>query len=290
MRRSPTRRRADGARAAPSPTPTRSRAVAALVARGRAPGRHGRRRRLLGPSRGRRCAAGPRLPACRCSPTAWAAARCRPTTSSRSHGPLGARSRRPTSSSWRARRSTSGWASASSATRASCTSATRRTASRGHAPLAAVDRGRPRPHVRRARRRACTGGRARRRGSTRLRGRGTVAPGDRRRGDWPRRRRRSSRSAIYGELRAPARPRRDRHRRRRRLRLLRRASSSTATSRAASSIPGPFGCLGTGPGYALAAGVAHPGRQVVLLLGDGAIGFSLGDLDTLVRLRHRRRR
>jgi acetolactate synthase-1/2/3 large subunit len=47
--------------------------------------------------------------------------------------------------------------------------------------------------------------------------------------------------------------------------------------------PGPYGCLGTGPGYALAAGVAHPGRQVVLLLGDGAIGFSLGDLDTLVR-------
>jgi acetolactate synthase-1/2/3 large subunit len=47
--------------------------------------------------------------------------------------------------------------------------------------------------------------------------------------------------------------------------------------------PGPFGCLGMGPGYALAAGVAHPGRQLVLLLGDGAIGFALGDLDTLVR-------
>jgi thiamine pyrophosphate-dependent acetolactate synthase large subunit-like protein len=47
--------------------------------------------------------------------------------------------------------------------------------------------------------------------------------------------------------------------------------------------PGPFGCLGMGPGYALAAGVAHPGRELVLLLGDGAIGFSLGDLDTLVR-------
>jgi acetolactate synthase-1/2/3 large subunit len=38
-----------------------------------------------------------------------------------------------------------------------------------------------------------------------------------------------------------------------------------------------------GPGYALAAGIAHPGRQLVLLLGDGAIGFALGDLDTLVR-------
>ncbi|MCW3026162.1 MAG: thiamine pyrophosphate protein binding domain protein, partial [Solirubrobacterales bacterium] len=33
--------------------------------------------------------------------------------------------------------------------------------------------------------------------------------------------------------------------------------------------PGPFGCLGTGPGYALAAKLARPDRQVVLLLGDG---------------------
>jgi acetolactate synthase I/II/III large subunit len=47
--------------------------------------------------------------------------------------------------------------------------------------------------------------------------------------------------------------------------------------------PGPYGCLGMGPGYALAAGVAHPGRQVVLLLGDGAIGFALGDFEALVR-------
>ena len=47
--------------------------------------------------------------------------------------------------------------------------------------------------------------------------------------------------------------------------------------------PGPFGCLGTGMGYALAAGLAHPDRQVVVMFGDGAIGFSLGDLDTLVR-------
>ncbi len=47
--------------------------------------------------------------------------------------------------------------------------------------------------------------------------------------------------------------------------------------------PGPFGCLGMGPGYALAAGLAHPARQVVLLLGDGAIGFALGDFEALVR-------
>jgi acetolactate synthase-1/2/3 large subunit len=47
--------------------------------------------------------------------------------------------------------------------------------------------------------------------------------------------------------------------------------------------PGPYGCLGMGPGYALAAALAHPDRQVVLLLGDGAIGFALGDFDSLVR-------
>jgi acetolactate synthase-1/2/3 large subunit len=47
--------------------------------------------------------------------------------------------------------------------------------------------------------------------------------------------------------------------------------------------PGPFGCLGTGPGYALAAKLAHPDRQVVLLLGDGAFGFSGLEFDTLAR-------
>ena len=47
--------------------------------------------------------------------------------------------------------------------------------------------------------------------------------------------------------------------------------------------PGPYGCLGTGLGYAIAARVARPSSQVVLLLGDGAAGFSLLDVDTLVR-------
>jgi acetolactate synthase I/II/III large subunit len=47
--------------------------------------------------------------------------------------------------------------------------------------------------------------------------------------------------------------------------------------------PGPYGCLGSGPGYALAAKLAHPGRQVVLLLGDGAFGFSGLEFDTLAR-------
>ncbi|HYN49666.1 MAG TPA: acetolactate synthase, partial [Thermoleophilaceae bacterium] len=47
--------------------------------------------------------------------------------------------------------------------------------------------------------------------------------------------------------------------------------------------PGPYGCLGSGPGFALAAKLAHPDRQVCLLLGDGAFGFSGLEFDTLVR-------
>jgi acetolactate synthase I/II/III large subunit len=46
---------------------------------------------------------------------------------------------------------------------------------------------------------------------------------------------------------------------------------------------GPYGCLGNGPGYAIAARVARPSSQIVALLGDGAAGFSLMDADTLVR-------
>jgi len=47
--------------------------------------------------------------------------------------------------------------------------------------------------------------------------------------------------------------------------------------------PGPFGCLGSGPGYALAAKLARPDRQVVLLVGDGAFGFAGMEFDTLAR-------
>ena len=46
---------------------------------------------------------------------------------------------------------------------------------------------------------------------------------------------------------------------------------------------GPYGCLGNGMGYAIAARVARPDAQVVALLGDGAAGFSLMDADSLVR-------
>jgi acetolactate synthase-1/2/3 large subunit len=47
--------------------------------------------------------------------------------------------------------------------------------------------------------------------------------------------------------------------------------------------PGPYGCLGSGPGYAIAAKLARPDRQVCLLLGDGAFGFSGLEFDTMVR-------
>jgi thiamine pyrophosphate-dependent acetolactate synthase large subunit-like protein len=46
---------------------------------------------------------------------------------------------------------------------------------------------------------------------------------------------------------------------------------------------GPYGCLGNGPGYAIAARLARPSSQVVAILGDGAAGFSLMDADSLVR-------
>ena len=46
---------------------------------------------------------------------------------------------------------------------------------------------------------------------------------------------------------------------------------------------GPYGCLGNGPGYAIAARIARPSSQIALLLGDGAAGFSLMDVDSMVR-------
>lgn len=47
--------------------------------------------------------------------------------------------------------------------------------------------------------------------------------------------------------------------------------------------PGPYGCLGGGMGSAMAARLARPSAQIALLLGDGAIGFSLIEIDSLVR-------
>ena len=47
--------------------------------------------------------------------------------------------------------------------------------------------------------------------------------------------------------------------------------------------PGPYGCLGTGLGYAMGARVTYPDRQICVLMGDGAAGFSLMDAESLVR-------
>jgi acetolactate synthase I/II/III large subunit len=48
---------------------------------------------------------------------------------------------------------------------------------------------------------------------------------------------------------------------------------------------GPYGCLGNGLGYSVAARTVRPSSQIVTLLGDGAAGFSLMDVDSLVRHR-----
>lgn len=49
--------------------------------------------------------------------------------------------------------------------------------------------------------------------------------------------------------------------------------------------PGPFGCLGVGPSFALAAKLLHPERRVLLVAGDGAFGLNGMDMETLVRFR-----
>lgn len=47
--------------------------------------------------------------------------------------------------------------------------------------------------------------------------------------------------------------------------------------------PGPFGCLGAGPGYALGVGTAGFGDRIVIVMGDGAFGLNGMDFDSLVR-------
>ena len=48
--------------------------------------------------------------------------------------------------------------------------------------------------------------------------------------------------------------------------------------------PGPFGTLGTGAPYAIAAAVAHPDKLVGVVFGDGGFGFNGMEYDTMVRL------
>jgi acetolactate synthase-1/2/3 large subunit len=47
--------------------------------------------------------------------------------------------------------------------------------------------------------------------------------------------------------------------------------------------PGPFGTLGVGAGFALAAKLCRPSSDVWLLWGDGSAGYGLSEMDTFVR-------
>lgn len=47
--------------------------------------------------------------------------------------------------------------------------------------------------------------------------------------------------------------------------------------------PGPYGTLGVGAGFALAAKLTHPDNEVWILYGDGAAGYSIIEFDTFVR-------
>ena len=49
--------------------------------------------------------------------------------------------------------------------------------------------------------------------------------------------------------------------------------------------PGPLGCLGVGPPFALAAKLLHPERRVLLIAGDGALGLNGMELETAVRFK-----
>src|SRR5262249_6039569 len=57
-------------------------------------------------------------------------------------------------------------------------------------------------------------------------------------------------------------------------------------SRPGSSItPGFLGAVGFGMGLALGAQTADPSRRVLCLVGDGAFGFTMAELDTMARHR-----
>jgi acetolactate synthase-1/2/3 large subunit len=47
--------------------------------------------------------------------------------------------------------------------------------------------------------------------------------------------------------------------------------------------PGPLGTLGVGPGYAMAAKLARPEANVVLVYGDGSFGFHAMEFEAMVR-------
>jgi acetolactate synthase-1/2/3 large subunit len=47
--------------------------------------------------------------------------------------------------------------------------------------------------------------------------------------------------------------------------------------------PGPFGCIGVGVPYGIAASLAFPDKKVLVATGDGAFGFNAIEIDTAVR-------
>jgi acetolactate synthase-1/2/3 large subunit len=47
--------------------------------------------------------------------------------------------------------------------------------------------------------------------------------------------------------------------------------------------PGPLGTLGVGPGYAMAAQLAHPDRRVIIMFGDGSFGLHGLEFEAMAR-------
>ena len=48
---------------------------------------------------------------------------------------------------------------------------------------------------------------------------------------------------------------------------------------------GRFGCMGMGLGLSIGSAITIPGRPVVCVIGDGAVGFSIGEFEAMVRHR-----
>jgi acetolactate synthase I/II/III large subunit len=47
--------------------------------------------------------------------------------------------------------------------------------------------------------------------------------------------------------------------------------------------PGPFGCLGVGPSFAMAARLARPDKQVLVVYGDGSFGLNAMEYESAIR-------
>jgi acetolactate synthase-1/2/3 large subunit len=47
--------------------------------------------------------------------------------------------------------------------------------------------------------------------------------------------------------------------------------------------PGPFGCLGVGPSFAMAARLAKPDKQVLIVYGDGSFGLNAMEYESAIR-------